>query len=363
MDSHEAPDVVTPAAEWPTPPPPRDEATNPFIGRFGLRAVWGILIFLALVIGVSFTLATATRLARGKSPFPKHTQAASTPSGAAKEPAKDVVSIGTIVGDGEGFISVMIVCFILSRIERRRIDVYGIGRSRLRDFLPGAFWGLALLSLLVWVLHACHALVFDGRVLAGHAIYIFGAKWLLAFLCVGLAEESINRGYLQYTLTRGFYTMAERISATHARPIAFWSAAVFMSCLFGAGHLLNPGESAAGITAVFIAGMVFSYTLWHTGSLWWAIGFHMAWDWAQSFLYGVPDSGTLSAGRLFNTHAVGNPLISGGATGPEGSIFVIPAFLAIVLVVRFTTRRGEQPDLYPIPKAESLPPEAPAVIA
>ena len=116
------------------------------------------------------------------------------------------------------------------------------------------------------------------------------------------------------------YTMAERISPKHARAIAFWAAAVVMSCLFGAGHLFNPGETAPGIAAVFLAGMVFSYALWHTGSLWWAIGFHMAWDWAQSFLYGVPDSGFLSAGRLLKTHPMGNPLLSGGTTGPEGSV-------------------------------------------
>ena len=136
-----------------------------------------------------------------------------------------------------------------------------------------------------------------------------------------------------------------------------------MSCLFGALHLLNPGESAPGIAAVFLAGMVFSYALWHTGSLWWAIGFHMAWDWAQSFLYGVPDSGFISAGRLFNTHATGNPLLSGGKTGPEGSVFVLPIFLLIIVIVRFTTPAGAQPELEPRPKTHSIPPEHGAVIA
>ena len=56
MDINEAPDVVTPAADWPMPPPPRDDATNPFIGRFGLRAIWGILIFIALMVAVSFAI-------------------------------------------------------------------------------------------------------------------------------------------------------------------------------------------------------------------------------------------------------------------------------------------------------------------
>ncbi len=354
MDSNEVPEIVQPAPTWPAPPPSQDNGTKPFTGRFGLRAVWGILIFIALFVALTFALSVGTRVAEGKSPLPKKSQAAQHVGG-------DMSARGPIIGDGEGFVALACVAWLLCRIERRRIGVYGIGRNRMRDFLPGAFWGLAFLSLLVGVLRATHVLVFDGRALTGSAIFAFGAKWLAAFLFVGLAEEYLNRGYLQYTLTRGLFTQAERLSPTHARAIAFWAAAVLMSLLFGAGHLFNPGESAPGIIAVFLAGMTFSYALWHTGSLWWAIGFHMAWDWAQSFLYGVPDSGFLSGGRLFNTHPIGNPLLSGGTDGPEGSIYVIPTLLLVVVIIRFTTRRGAQPPLEPIPATHNLPQEESAL--
>ena len=96
-------------------------------------------------------------------------------------------------------------------------------------------------------------------------------------------------------------------------------------------HIHNAGETATGLAAVFLAGVVFSYALWRTGSLWWGIGAHMAWDWTQSFLFGVPDSGILSAGRLFQTHAMGPAWLSGGVDGPEGSVLVIPALLLLVL--------------------------------
>jgi hypothetical protein len=70
----------------------------------------------------------------------------------------------------------------------------------------------------------------------------------------------------------------------------------------------------------------------------------MAWDWAQSFLYGVPDSGLLLQGRLFATHAHGNPLLSGGTDGPEGSILCIPIMLLVIVVLLFT-RSSPQPGL------------------
>jgi hypothetical protein len=339
-----------------------DDGNDPFIGRFGLRAGWGIAIFVLTFILLSFALATGIRLVEGKSPIPGHSK---SPSSQSTPPVRagDVAAARTIIEDGLSFAVLAFVAWMLSRIERRRFRVYGIGRNRLRDFLPGAFWGFATLSLLVGTLRATHVLVFDGRALAGSAMFLFGAKWLAAFLCVGLFEEYLSRGYLQYSLTRGLYGLGRRIAPNHARAVAFWIAAIFMSCLFGAGHLFNPGESAPGIAAVFLAGIIFSYALWHTGSLWWAIGFHMAWDWAQSFLYGVPDSGFLSAGRLFHTHPTGNPLLSGGKTGPEASVFVLPTLLLVVAIVRFTTTAGPQPELEPLPETHSIPPEPDAVIA
>ena len=112
-----------------------------------------------------------------------------------------------------------------------------------------------------------------------------------------------------------------------------------------------------GLVMVFLAGIVFSYALWRTGSLWWGVGAHMSWDWAQSFLFGVPDSGTLSAGRLFSTHPAGPVWLSGGVDGPEGSVLVIPARLLLLLAV-WLHPAGRQPPVEPEPGPE--PDSAPA---
>ena len=168
----------------------------------------------------------------------------------------------------------------------------------------------------------------------GAAILGWGALQLFGFLLVGLFEEYLFRGYLQFTLTRSFVWLGELLSKSHARGIAFWTASFLTSALFLVAHTGNQGEDKFGLVSVFLAGVVFVIALWRTGSLWWAIGFHMAWDWAQSFLYGVPDSGGLVQGRLFATHASGNPLFSGGTVGPEGSVLLVPV-LALVIVVLF----------------------------
>jgi len=336
--------------------PPR--ATSPiFFGRFGLRAGWALGIFLALyflinTIGGLFGIAATGHMS---DLLHQQVEAQAHHTHVNLASAVPLVPVLYIVEDGLTFLGMLVLCWFFSKAERRQFSAYGIGKSRLFDVLPGAFWGLAALSLLILLLHATHVLVFDGRLLHGHAIFLYGLKWLIAFILVGFAEEYFFRGYLQFTLTRGLLGLGEKISPTRARLIAFWIAALTTSLIFGSLHLGNPGETAFGIFQVVLIGTVFGYALWRTGSLWWAIGFHATWDWAQSFLYGVPDSGGLSIGRLFQTHTAGRPLLSGGVDGPEGSLLCVPVILLVLLIIHVTTRPGTQPSLEQQPSPQPAP--------
>lgn len=336
-------------------PPSAPAKRRIFFGRFGLRAGWSMAIFI-LIVGILTVLSGFFAVAATghlKEFMVARAQAQAHPQ--APKPTLPFQPALVIVQDGLSFLGMLGLCWFFSRAERRRLGVYGIGTSRRSDFFPGAFWGLVALSALVLLLRSLHLLYFDARLLAGPALFLYAAKWLFAFLLVGFSEEYMLRGYLQFTLTRGVFCLAEKISPPNTRLVAFWIAAVIMSLVFGILHLGNAGENALGIGQVVLVGLIFSYVLWRTGSLWWTIGFHMTWDWAQSFLYGVPDSGNLSVGRLFQTHIAGKPLLSGGVDGPEGSILCIPILLLVVLVVRFTTKPGKQPPLEPTPTLHPTP--------
>jgi hypothetical protein len=195
--------------------------------------------------------------------------------------------------------------------------------------------------------------------------------WAAAFLLVGCVEEGIFRGYLQFTLTRGInfwwalgvvaliclhlalrakgngavgvYAIALLglfpcliLQVRKAPRSGFWQAAWVTSTLFGFIHTSNGGENWIGIFAAALIGFVFCVSVWGTGSAWWAIGCHAAWDWAETFFYGTADSGMQPQGHYLTTSPVGNALWSGGADGPEGSLLVIGAILlllALLLVV------------------------------
>jgi membrane protease YdiL (CAAX protease family) len=188
-------------------------------------------------------------------------------------------------------------------------------------------------------------LQFDGRLLGAVDALRYGSLWAIGALCIALLEENMLRGYAQFTLARGLAGIYGAIFPTtrHRHALGFWTAALVLSFIFGFGHGSNPGESPIGLWSAGLAGLTFCFALFRTGSLWWAIGIHAAWDWAQSFLYGVPDSGLMAEGHFFATHPVGKPIFSGGLTGPEGSIFAIVMLAVIAAIIAVTLRQSRRP--------------------
>jgi membrane protease YdiL (CAAX protease family) len=246
---------------------------------------------------------------------------------------------------------VLLATWIMSRIEGRSVFSYGFSRvpRLMRWVLFGALLGLVFQSLLIAILWSTHHLVFDGVLLHGLSAVRYGLEWAIVFVGVGFFEEFLFRGYLQFTLTECMAGLVRHFwpGNKHAEAIGFWSAAVLISFGFGLTHGFNAGESRIGLLCAGGAGLMFVFSLWRTGSLWWAIGLHTAWDWAQSFLFGVADSGSMSAHRLLSTHPVGPAWLSGGATGPEGSIFVLPVMVVLVIIAAVTlprTRTSFVPD-------------------
>lgn len=353
----------TAAPETLPPAPQPSIARHVFFGPFGLRAGWSLLIYIGILLSLVMGVRAVTHHIRAKQ---KSTPAAQTAtkevpaaSKAATKPAEPEKLTPGIIAESVSFGVIFLLSWLMAAIEHRRLGVFGLGGHRpLAYFFTGAFWGLAAMSLLIAMLRGFHLLAFDGMLDHGAAILKYGAMQLVMFLLVGLVEEYLFRGYVQFTLMRGLVGLGNMISAKHGRSIAFWLAAVITSALFFAAHMGNGGENFIGLLGVFFAGMLLVVALWRTGSLWWGIGFHMAWDWAQSFLYGVPDSGGLLQGRLFATHAIGNPLLSGGTAGPEGSLFCTPVLILLILVLVFFTRASPQPPLE-TRDAEGRPPHTP----
>jgi membrane protease YdiL (CAAX protease family) len=287
---------------------------NPiFMGDHGLRAGWRLLIFLAIFILLAVG---GSRLAGAFSqPIDVH----AVPPGPA------------ILREGLLLAALFAAMWIMARIEKRSVFSYGFKSNyRLSRLASGIAVGFIAVSALVGLVWLNGLLVFDGRLLHGAAMWKYAALWGTMFLIVAFFEEGLLRGYLQYTLARG---------------LGFWWAAIILSILFGAVHANNREESPVGVLTAAAAGLVFCLSLWLTRSLWWAVGVHAGWGWAEGYFYGVANSGVQTQGHLFATHPVGNVICSGGPTGPEGSVYALLVLLVMAAGIRLVWGRSRSEDL------------------
>jgi CAAX protease family protein len=237
------------------------------------------------------------------------------------------------------FLVVLFASWIMSRIERQSVGVYGLPLRRpafARFFIGYLFWGFLPLSLLLLIMRVLHVFYFGNLALRGKQILIWGALWAITFLMVGLFEEFLLRGYALHTLAEG---------------IGFWPAALILAIVFAWGHMGNSGETHIGVIATAVFALFAAATLRATGDLWLAVGAHAGWNWGQSFFYGVNDSGLQAPGHLLDSYQAGPVWLTGGSVGPEGSALtlVLWAVMTIVILVVYSPRR--QPGLVAVTEA------------
>ncbi len=294
----------------PDPPRLQPDAGNIFVGPNGLRAGWRLLIFLAIFIGLlssaGFVLSRIPAVRAFQQTQPK----------GVLTPAGEISSEGLVV------VILLISAFIMTKIEKRSFADYGLPSREAfgKRFWQGVPLGLAMLSLLMALIG-----IFHGFSLGGFAITVvpaikYGVLYALGFILVGIFEEFSFRGYMQSTLASG---------------IGFWPAAIVLGILFGAIHLQNSGEAIYGAVMAGGFGLVAAFSLLRTGNLWFAIGMHASWDWGETYLYSVPDSGLIARGHLLNSSFRGPTWLTGGSVGPEGSAFVFLVLLIWAAAIHF----------------------------
>lgn len=270
------------------------------MGPNGIRAGWRLLIFAAIVFVLLAVYGFVLFALSGQK-------------------ALSVTPRGVIIGEAAVFLCLLIASWIMGRIEKRPVGAYGLPAQKTlgKELSLAAILGFIAMTVLLGVLRAVGVFNFGSIALHGASIARYAVLWGLAFLLVGFSEEYMFRGYAQFTLTTA---------------MGFWPAAILLSVGFGAVHLGNRGEDWLGALSVVASGLFLCFLLRRSGSLWMPVGFHFGWDWAQTFFYGVPDSGIVAPGHLFNPAFHGSKWLTGGSVGPEGSLFVF-LILALFAVV------------------------------
>ena len=162
--------------------------------------------------------------------------------------------------------------------------------------------------------------------------------FLIFLLCVWIqsgAEEIVDRCYLYQKLRRRYRW-----------PVI---AVLGNSLVFMALHMPNPGVTAWGLAQVFLIGVLFSLIIYYWDSLWTAIWAHTAWNFSQSIVFGLPNSGIVSKYSVFKLEAASARdglfySTSFGVEGSKGANAIIGGLIVIVLLYGLITKRGEKAD-------------------
>lgn len=299
-------------AERTTTPSANSFPINLVMNKTGLRAGWRLLIygslFLVLLSAFIFLLDLFLRSSYG------------------------VLSpTSQLFGELASFLAAFLAAWIMSRLEASPLGLYGLPVRRAfgKEFWFGCLFGLGEICALIGLIAAFGGYSFGSLAEHGGAIAKWALFWGLFFFVVALFEEFFFRGYSLHTLTSS---------------IGFWPAAILLAVAFGLVHKRNPGENWVGVAGVVLVGLFWSFTLKRTGSLWFALGMHATFDFGETFLFSVPDSGMIFSQHLSNATLHGPNWLTGGAPGPEASVidFLILAVFFFVFDRLYPARKEQK---------------------
>lgn len=200
------------------------------------------------------------------------------------------------------------ILLIVVIFKPNRVMLKSFGHNRKGNNIKGYLIGLLLgfgtnaICVLISLLMGDIKLSFFG----------FDPILLLLFLFVVTvqsgAEELVDRFYLYLKLRRRYRSPLVAILGN--------------SVIFTLLHALNPGFSVLAALQIFCVAVVFSELVYYYDGLWIAIAFHTAWNYTQNIIFGLPNSGIVSAYSIFNLEAASarSGLFYNVNFGVEGSV-------------------------------------------
>ena len=134
------------------------------------------------------------------------------------------------------------------------------------------------------------------------------------------AEEAVCRGFLY-----------QRLRKSYKNP---WVAILVNPLLFAAMHLPNPGMTLLALLNIIIVGILFGAMVYYFDSIWMAMAAHAAWNFTQNVIFGLPNSGIVSAYSIFKLDAstARNSAFYNVEFGVEGTIIALVVLSVSTLI-------------------------------
>jgi membrane protease YdiL (CAAX protease family) len=195
-------------------------------------------------------------------------------------------------------IMIFAYCVLVRVVEQRwplelatRGFIFGTG---------GTLVGIALFVVL-------YAVLWMLGVASLHGVRGFDGVALILGLSIisGVAEELVVRGGVFRPLEGAFGTVI---------------ALIVSGALFGIFHASNPSATIVSTVSIAVeAGLLLGLAYTATRGLWFPIGIHFGWNFAEGGIFSATVSGFRSNGIL-DVPLSGPEILTGGAFGPEASV-------------------------------------------
>lgn len=244
--------------------------------------------------------------------------------------------------NGVGTVVVIILTFLLAGwiLDRRKFVDFGFHFSRLwwLDLIFGLGLGAILMLMIFLIELAAGWITIESTFRTIGNSFLSG--WLAAlvgFICVGIYEEMLFRGYHLRNLVEG---LNWKIWGSRN---ALWIGYILSSSIFGLAHATNPNATWVSTLNLVLAGLFLGLGFVLTGELAIPIGLHITWNFFQGNIFGFPVSGSKSGTSIISILQSGPDLFTGGAFGPEAGLVGIFAILvgSILTVLYVRKTRGE----------------------
>lgn len=224
------------------------------------------------------------------------------------------------------FLFALLATWACTRMRKEPLSSVGfqLDRRWFRETGFGTLLGVGMALAVVGMIYAIGGVRFELDPMRSAGSLLTG---LYTFLFVALFEETLFRGFIFQRLLDG---------------VGVWLAQIAVAALFVVAHEHSPGmQGTTQIVAsadLFLGAVMLGLVYLRTRSLALPIGLHLGWNWAQGSLLGFGVSGYEFAGWLKPIFPGKAEWLTGGAFGPESSVF--SPLVSIVIIVLLWRWKG-----------------------
>jgi membrane protease YdiL (CAAX protease family) len=121
-----------------------------------------------------------------------------------------------------------------------------------------------------------------------------------------------------------------------------WMAFIIQAVFFGFAHQANENATVlTSISLIIVGGIFYTAAFMYTRRIWFPLGIHMGWNYLQSGIFSMPNSGSAYDG-LIKTTVAGPAAMTGGSFGIEASYLAIALCLIAGTALTVAAGKGGQ---------------------